>query len=235
MEENLYSSTYQFLVFIHLLLFVLWLGADVGVFLLGQHFRKREKYDLSQRMVLLQLLVNLDMVPRSAWALMVPITISMLAVGDYWALTTWWLLLAWIIGGFWLWLAWDAHIHDQTTRATRDRKIEFVLKILLTIFYLGLGVTSFVTGEPLMPAWLASKAFLFGLIFAAAIMIDVTFKPVGGHLGRLLSEGSSDETEVPLLKTMNRTRIWVWAVYALLFMNAFIGNIKPFECMSNCH
>ena len=100
MEENLYSSTYQILVFIHLLLFVLWLGADVGVFLLGQHFRKREKYDLSQRMVLLQLLVNLDMVPRSAWALMVPITISMLAVGDYWALTTWWLLLAWIIGGF---------------------------------------------------------------------------------------------------------------------------------------
>ena len=78
MEEILYSSTYQILVFIHLLLFVLWLGADVGVFLLGHHFRKREKYDLSQRMVLLQLLVNLDMVPRSAWALMVPITISML-------------------------------------------------------------------------------------------------------------------------------------------------------------
>ena len=235
MEENLYSSTYQILVFIHLLLFVLWLGADVGVFLLGHHFRKREKYDLSQRMVLLQLLVNLDMVPRSAWALMVPITISMLVLGDYWALSTWGLLLAWIIGGFWLWLVWDAHLHDQTPRATRDRNIEFILKILLAIFYLGLGLISFTTDEPLLYGWLTTKAFVFGLIFGAAIMIDVTFKPVGGQLGRLLSEGSSDETEVPLLRTMNRTRIWVWVVYVLLLMNAFIGNIKPFECMNNCH
>ena len=231
MEYILYFSAYQILVFIHLLLFVLWLGADVGVFLLGQHFRKREKYDLPQRMVLLQLLVNLDMVPRSAWALMVPITISMLVVGDHWALNTWWVMLSWIIGGFWLWLVWDAHIHDQTPRATRDRKIDFILKIVLTLFYLGLGLISFTVGKPLVVIWLAIKAFLFGLIFASAIMIDVTFKPVGGQLNRLLSEGSSDETEVPLLRTMNRTRIYVWGVYILLFMTAFIGNVKPFKIL----
>jgi hypothetical protein len=32
---------YRSLVYLHLLLFVLWLGADVGVFMLGQHFRRR--------------------------------------------------------------------------------------------------------------------------------------------------------------------------------------------------
>ena len=42
MTELLYPT----LVFVHLLLFVLWLGADVGVFLLGQHFRKRNNYGL---------------------------------------------------------------------------------------------------------------------------------------------------------------------------------------------
>lgn len=231
MEQILYFSTYQILVFIHLLLFVSWFGADVGVFLLGQHFRKREKYDLSQRMVLLQLLVNLDMIPRTAWALMVPITISMLVVGNHWALPIWYVILSWIIGGYWLWLVWDAHMHDQTPRAKRDRKIEFVLKIFLMIFYLGLGVTSFTAGKPLIHMWLTMKAFTFGLIFAAAIMIDIAFKPVGGQLSRLLSEGSSDETEVPLLRTMNRTRIWVWVVYVLLFMTAFIGNVKPFKVL----
>ena len=55
--------------------------------------------------------------------------------------------MAWIIGGFWLWLVWDAHLHDQTPRATRDRNIEFILKILLAIFYLGLGLISFTTDE----------------------------------------------------------------------------------------
>ena len=59
-------------------------------------------------------------------------------------------------------------------------------------------------------------------------MIDVAFKPVGPQLGKLIEEGSSDETEIPLLNTMNKTRIWVWIVYLLLLATAFLGNVKPF-------
>ena len=221
-------TLYQLLVFTHLLLFVLWLGADVGVFLLGQHFRKREKWSLSQRLALLQLLVNVDMVPRSAWALMVPLTLSMVDAGGWWDLPPLAIAGAWAIGGFWLWLVWDSHFHDQTPRAKRNNRIESVLKIALTIFYLVLGLASLWQGEPLAPLWLATKAVMFGLIFAAAIMIDVAFKPVGPQLGRLIKEGSSDETEVPLRRTMDLTRIWVWVVYVLLLGTAFLGNVKPF-------
>ncbi|MEO9599462.1 hypothetical protein [Parasphingorhabdus sp.] len=221
-------SFYQLLVFVHIILFVLWLGADVGVFMLGQHFRKRDKYDLPQRLVLLQLLVNLDMVPRTAWALMVPLTLTMVDAGGWWVLPGWALAAAWAVGGFWLWLVWDAHRHEQTARAARDKKIESYLTIGLTVFYIGLGMISLTQGAPLAPLWLATKAFMFGLIFAAAIMIDVAFKPVGPQLGKLIADGSSDETEIPLLHTMNRTRIWVWIVYLLLVATAFLGNIKPF-------
>ena len=227
MFEGFYFTTYQLLVFIHLLLFVLWLGADVGVFMLGQHFRKRAKYDLPQRMILLQLLVNLDMIPRTAWALMVPLTISMVAAGGYWDVPLWGIALSWLLGGVWIWLVWDAHLHDQTPRAARDRQIESLLKYGLTAFYLGLGAISLATGEPLAPVWLAIKALMFGIIFLAAIMIDVAFRPVGPQLVALLGQGSSDETELPLLRTMNRTRIWVWVVYALLLATAFLGNVKP--------
>ena len=135
--------------------------------------------------------------------------------------------MSWAVGGLWLWLVWDAHLHDQTERAARNRKIESVLKIALTIFYLGLGTISLITGEPLFLTWLALKALMFGLIFAAAIMIDIVFKPVGSQLTKLINDGSCDETELPLLRTMNRTRIWVWVVYALLLATAFLGNVKP--------
>lgn len=77
------SLAYPTLVYIHLLLFVLWLGADVGVFLLGQHFRKRDNYTLEQRIALLKMLVLVDMTPRSAWALMVPVSLSVLALGNW--------------------------------------------------------------------------------------------------------------------------------------------------------
>lgn len=219
---------YPILVFMHLLLFVLWLGADVGVFVLGQHFRKRHTYTLDQRLALLKLLVEVDMVPRSAWALMVPVTLSVVHVGGYWPLPLWMLAAAWIVGGLWLVLVWDAHLHEQTARAARDRRIESLLRYLLAVFYLALGTLSLLRGEPLAPQWLASKALLFGVIFAAAIMIDVSFKPVGAQLRALIRDGSCDATEEPLLRTMNRTRIWVWIVYLMLLATAFLGVVKPF-------
>lgn len=218
---------YPTLVWVHLLLFVLWLGADVGVFLLGQHFRKRAAYGLAERLTLLKMLVLVDMTPRTAWALMVPISLSVTAAGGWWAVPPAALIAAWAIAAFWLWLVWDAHLQGQTPRAARNRRIEFWLKVALTAFYLWLGLQSLATGLPLAAPWLAWKALLFGLIFAAAIMIDVAFKPVGPLLGRLIAEGSSDATEIPLLKAMNRTRIWVWCVYLLLLATSWLGVVKP--------
>lgn len=225
--EAISVTGYQLLVYFHLLLFVFWLGADAGVFMLGQEFRRREKYDLPVRLVQLQMLVNLDMVPRTAWALMVPVSISISAAGQWWTVPDWLVWASWAVGAVWLWLVWDAHLHDQTPRAARDRKIEFWLKIALTAFYLWLGIGSLLAGHPIAPAWLAWKALMFGLIFAAAIMIDVAFKPVGPQLLALIQKGSSDETELPLRRTMDRTRIWVWIVYLMLFATAFLGNAKP--------
>lgn len=218
---------YRSLVYAHLLLFVLWLGGDVGVFVLGQHFRKRQAYSLDQRLALLKLLVAVDMGPRTAWALMVPLSLSVSAAGGWWDVPPALVAIAWAVGGAWLWLVWDAHRHDMTPRAARDRRIEGWLKYALTIFYLWLGLESVLTGHPIAVPWLAWKALLFGLIFAAAILIDWAFKPVGPQLGRLIAEGSSDATEIPLRRTMDRTRIFVLMVYALLFVTAWLGVVKP--------
>jgi hypothetical protein len=221
------SLAYPALVYCHLLLFVLWLGADVGVFLLGQHFRKRDSYTLDQRIALLKLLVIVDLTPRTAWALMVPLSLTISLLGGWWSVPVALVWAAWAVAAVWLWLVFDAHAHDMTPRAARNRKWEGWLRYALCLFYLALGLESVLTGHPIAVGWLAWKALLFGLIFAAAIMIDVSFKPVGPQLGKLLTEGSSDATEIPLLRTMNRTRIWVWCVYALLVVTSFLGVVGP--------
>jgi hypothetical protein len=218
---------YPTLVYAHLLLFVLWLGADVGVFLLGQHFRKRDIYALDQRIALLKMLVIVDLTPRTAWALMVPMSLTISYAGGWWEVPLGIVGAAWAIAAFWLWLVFDAHAHDMTPRAARNRKWEGWLRYLLCASYLALGLESVLTGHPITVGWLAWKALLFGLIFAAAIMIDVTFKPVGSLLAKLLTEGSNDATELPLLRVMNRTRYWVWCVYALLVVTSWLGVVKP--------
>ncbi|OSZ71063.1 hypothetical protein CAP39_06640 [Sphingomonas sp. IBVSS1] len=223
MSDLIYPS----LVYVHLLLFVLWLGADVGVFLLGQHFRKRHDYTLDQRLALLKLLVLVDMTPRTAWALMVPLSLTVSFAGGWWDVPVAVVAAGWIIGGLWLWLVWDAHWHDQTPRAARNRRIEGWIRWLLAAGYLFLGAESLLTGHPIAPVWLAWKALLFGLIFVAAIMIDFSFKPVGPQLVALISQGSSDATEVPLRTTMDKTRRWVTLTYILLVLTSWLGVVKP--------
>jgi uncharacterized integral membrane protein len=228
MGENGMNLIYPSLVYVHLLLFVLWLGADVGVFLLGQHFRLRHDYTLDQRLALLKLLVLVDMTPRTAWALMVPLSLSVSYMGGWWDLPLAIVAAGWVIGGAWLWLVWDAHAHDQTPRAARNRRIEGWIRWLLAAGYIGLGAESLITGHPIAVGWLAWKALLFGLIFVAAIMIDRSFKPVGPQLLALINEGSSDATEVPLRATMDKTRTWVMLTYALLVATSWLGVVKPF-------
>ena len=221
------DTAYRTLVFVHLLLFVLWLGADVGVFVLGQHFRKRRMYTLDQRLALLKLLVAVDMTPRTAWAMMVPISLTLAVAGGWALLPVWVVAAAWVLGAVWLFLVWDAHLHEQTPRAARDRRWELPIKLAIMVGYLALGGWSLATGEPIAARFVAWKALLFGLIFAAAMAIDAHFKPVGPQLARLISEGSSDATELPLLATMNLTRVWVWIVYLLLLATAWLGVVKP--------
>ena len=151
MGELIYPS----LVYAHLLLFVLWLGADVGVFLLGQHFRRRHEYTLDQRLALLKLLVLVDMTPRTSWALMVPLSLTVSYVGGWWELPLAIVGFGWLIGGFWLWLVWDAHWHDQTPRAARNRRIEGWIRWILAAGYIVLGAGSLLTGHPIAAGWLA--------------------------------------------------------------------------------
>lgn len=220
-------DAYPVFVFIHILLFVAWLGGDIGVFILGQHFRRRA-YSLETRLVLLRLLVLNDMAPRTAWALMVPVTITMLALGNWAAIPGWAVALSWLTGTVWLLLVWGAYLNDQTPLATRLRRLELALKCLLTLVYLAIGMAALAGLEGLgLPGWLTAKALLFAVIFAAAIMIDMAYKPVGPLLMQLIEKGSGDATEEPLLRAMNRTRVWVLMLYGLLVVTAALGTLKP--------
>jgi len=217
---------YGLAVFAHILLYVFWLGGDLGVAVLGGQFRRRDDYTLDQRLALLKVLVMVDLGPRIAWALMIASSITLAALSGYWVVPAWGIALAWAISALWLYLVIAAHKAGQTQQGAKLRKIEMVLKWGLAAGYLYLGFVSLVLGAPLEPQWLAAKAFLFGLIFIAAIMIDVRFKPVGPALMTLIEKGSSDETEKPLRALMDRSRFWVRITYLLLVIIGFVGTTK---------
>lgn len=217
---------YDLLVFAHLLAFVFWLGADLGVAILGQAFRDTSK-PLATRLEILRLLTVVDMGPRTAWVVMVPLSLSLVDAGGYWDAPLALLVIAWLMGAAWMVVLWKGFWAGHSPEAARLKRVEFWIKAAIAVFYGWLGISAALGFGPLNADWLGLKALVFAAIFVAAIMIDVAFKPVGPLLGALIAQGSSDMTEIPLRRAMDRTRLWVWLTYALLVVIAFLGNVKP--------
>jgi hypothetical protein len=219
-------GTYELLVYAHVLAFVFWLGGDLGVAILGSAFRDTSK-PMATRLEILRLLATVDMGPRTAWVLMVPLSISLVDVGLYWDVPTWLVSASWVVGAIWMALTWTIHMRDPGPATDTLKTLEFWLKILITLAYSTLGVTAIMGYGPLENNWLGWKALTFAGIFVVATMIDVAGKPVGPLLMKLINEGSSDATEKPLRRAMDSARLWVWATYVLLLVIGYLGNVKP--------
>ena len=64
--------------FIHILLFVYWLGADLGVFLLAKA-AQRSDLTFDQRVIALRMALKIDILPRLSFALMFPVGLELSA------------------------------------------------------------------------------------------------------------------------------------------------------------
>jgi len=213
--------------FIHILLFVYWLGADLGVFILARTAR-RSDLSSDQRSVLLQVALTIDLTPRVAFILMFPVGLHLASAAGYvrpnlaafaatWAVSFGWLLLIMFL--------WKSR-HDAATQK-RLNSAHVALQVALLVVVSGLGISSLLGYGPFPADWLGLKVLLFGVIFFCAIMIDVEFRPAVPAFARLAQEGSKPEIEAQITRSVNRAIFWVLATYTLVVIVAFLGTVKP--------
>lgn len=213
-------------VFLHILLLVFWLGTDLGVLILARAAR-RSDLSFPQRAVLVQYAMIIDILPR------VCLTLSF-AVGLHLAASLGWVspppiafAAAWIVGLLWLALLYAIQKAEGTPRHVFYASANLALQAVLGAGIIGLGISSLLGNGPFPAGWLGAKVLLFGLIFVCSVMIDVEFRPMAPAFARLASEGSTAEIEAVIRRSVDRTVVWVVAIYALLLSIAFLGAVKP--------
>ncbi len=218
---------YSLWVFIHIMLLVYWLGADLGVLLLALG-AKNAAYSFEQRAVMMKYSMLIDFTPRLASALMFPVGLHMSATLGLITVAPFWFVIAWTICFLWMGvIVGQVKLEGQPIAQTL-RRINLTWQGLFFLFLMALGVMSWGNGAPLGADWLALKIILFALIFACSIAIDVLFAPVGPAFMRLATEGSTPEIEQAIQKGINTVTIPVILIYVLLAVIAYIGIAKPY-------
>lgn len=213
--------------FVHILLFVFWLGADVGVWL-AMLFVRDARLAFATRVTIVQLAFLIDLAPRFALALMIPVGTELArglrVLPEAPALRP----AAWAVGLGWCVL----HLlvlHRKGTRlAARLRRLNVAFEAVAGIGLVGFAsaALSGATYAGTVPAWFALKLLLFGLVFLVVLGIDTRFQPFSMLLATA-PDGPTPAQQIAIRRATDRTLVWALLLYALLVAIAWLGKLKP--------
>ena len=218
---------YYLLVFVHVLLFVYWLGADLGVFVLARG-AMNSAYSFEQRAVMLKFANYIDLTPRLSFALIFPVGLHMSQYNGLVDAPNWVFGVLWAIAIAWSLATIAMFRLEGKPAAATIAKALFIWQSIMFIVATWLGLYSMATGSPFDSQWLSLKIVIYGLIFGAGIGIDRSFQPLVPAFGRLAQEGSTPEIEAIIRRTVNTTCGFVILIYLLVGGAAFLGVAKPF-------
>lgn len=210
----------------HVVLFVYWLGADVGLFLV-MAFAKDPRLGYETRATLIRLAFYIDLFPRVCFALLLPVGLQLAVNLGLLAVPPGLLAAAWATA-----LAWGAlHLavvfRKGTPLARRLVRWNKGYELLMGGVFVGLGGWSLLAGAPLEAGWFALKLLLFGLVFWIILGIDTVFQPFTTIL-RMGPGGSTPEQEAAITRMTRATMAWALLLYAVILAIAFLGKVKPF-------
>ena len=210
----------------HLLLFVYWLGGDIGVFYSAIQLRKRE-LSLDARQMALKILGWVDQIPRYCLVLMLPVGYSLADQLGIVVLPRPVFIGLWVISLLWLWMVWAIHHWQGRPIAETLRKIDLTWRFILTAGLLFDAWQGFNGTGHVLTTWLAAKFLILALLIFCGIMIRLRGRPLGPALRELFANGSTPELEARILQTFGRTRPFVLTIWALLVVAAYTGISKP--------
>ncbi|MFN3313700.1 MAG: hypothetical protein ACK46Q_09555 [Hyphomonas sp.] len=208
---------------LHLLVFVYWLGGDLGAFYTSR-FLIMPGVSADRRLLAAKIVGDVDMAPRTALILTLP-TGLLLSQSKGWIELSLPLLAAvWIAALGWLALAWAVHGRHGAAPPLW-RQTDLGLRWLLII---GLAASAAwnIAADGGLPLFLSLKLVLLAACTALGLYIRAVLKPLGPALVGL--NGPDPATaQSNLAATLNRARPLVTCIWVLLIAAALLALFKP--------
>jgi len=220
------TQTHQIWGFLHILLFVFWLGTHVGV-LVSLVMARNAKRSFEARLALNRLGLFLDVMPRACLALTLPVGLELTRKLNLYPISDQLAAVAWGLAAYWLVTLVVMKRKEGTALAVNLGRLRLISHLIVGLILVVIGMNSLATGAPLEETWYAIKLLLFGLVFWTSIAIEFCYQPFRAPFLEIGQDGSIPEREEAVSRAVNNT-VWASAVmYILILAIAFIGSAKP--------
>ncbi len=211
--------------FLHLLLFVYWLGGDAGVFY-SSRFVINPRLSRDARMTAAKIFVDLDMIPRYCMALMLTVG-GILAEVMGISHPTWEMVAIVLLGPVWLGLVLAVHAKEGSAAGQTLKRIDVWFRWMVIASILVSVAHSHWIGRLDGLEWFSAKLVLFAFLIFCGLMIRRNLPPFVEGFRQLATGGPTPESDQLMIDSMARCRPYVLLIWAGIAVSALLGILKP--------
>jgi hypothetical protein len=211
---------------LHLLVFVYWLGGDLGAFYTSR-FLIRPGVSADRRLMAAKIVGDVDMAPRTALILTLPTGLSLAAAKGWLAMGAPAMAAMWAAALGWLALAWAIHNRHGAAPVTWRRADLTIRWLMLSGLVAGAAWSlSGAEGGEGFPLFLSLKLLALAGCTGLGLCIRAVLAPLGPALMGLTGPDAA-RAEASLAETLSRARPLVMCIWALLVAAAALALFKP--------
>lgn len=211
--------------FVHLLLFVYWLGGDAGVFY-SSRFVINPKLSRDARMTAARIFIDLDMIPRYCMALMLTVG-GILAELVGIRHPAWEMIAIVLLGPVWLGLVLAVHAKEGTAAGQTLKRVDIWFRWIVIASIVVSVTHAILTGRLDGLEWFSAKLLLFAFLIFCGLMIRRKLPPFVEGFRELAASGPTPESDRKMIDSMARCRPYVLLIWAGVALSALLGILKP--------
>ena len=218
-------TVHRLWIYAHLLLFVFWLGADLGVFLCGRAVVK-PGLTPEQRLRTAGLMRSIDLAPRISASLM--LTVGGILTEYVGIPHPWWQMAGIVLlGPVWLVLVLIGYCRDGTALGDTGARLDQAFRALMVVAVPVSVAWSWFTGRLDTAPYVAGKLLIFAALMLIGLVLRRQLRPFTEGLRQIARGDAPGKVETEMATSHARARPFVFAIWIGLALAALMGIAKP--------
>ncbi|MEC9374834.1 MAG: hypothetical protein VYA80_00525, partial [Pseudomonadota bacterium] len=218
-------NTYRMLLFVHQVLFVFWLGPDIGIYMWGTKAANTE-LSIAQRLAAARIMRVIDMLPKVCMSLM--LTVGGVLTELKGIPHPWWQMVGIVLlGPVWLTLTWLTFARSGTDAGAKlarlDEQFRYVVIVGVVLSVLFSTATDRLTDFP----WVTAKLMIFAAVVLFGVLVRRRLLPFHSAIEQLDDDQVSDDANKTMVNSLASSRPFVIATWVALAVAAWMGMVQP--------
>lgn len=220
-------GTYELLLLAHVLLFVYWLGADLGV-LYAAKFGADPRLSIETRRTIGEIMSFVDLFPRLSVPLIGAVGVSMAVMSGQFQIAGHWLWAVWLAAAAWV-------VTNLTIYRNRRRlpeigallRFDALWRSAVLVIAAAVALASLTGAGITANASLAAKLLIYAAAIALSLVLRVLFKPYRAALARIEAGGDDLRNTAIMSRALSRSRVVVLSIWLSTVAAAALGLWQP--------